>query len=837
MTLRSRRRPGLINPALCAALGIAAHAGAGSILYVNDDAPPGGDGSSWTAALNDLEVALAQASQPDSGIGEIWVAAGTYRPTATACGVGENIDHRTATFQLLSGVALYGGFNGTETSIDQRDIAANPTILDGQLAPSPTSDCCNAFGGAGCSCPECEAAVCDFAPSCCTSTWDANCAALAAFFCAGLCNSTIQVYHVVTGSDVDQTANLDGFAIINGLAGGNDIPIEEHRGGGLYIVNGDPTIRHCTFTLNGASIGGGAAADGASNVAFESCIFDGNEQTSKGSALAVLASTAHLIDCIFTDHEADDGGAMYSEGSFLTLDDCVFERNQAFSFGGAMYNLDSFVSIDDSMFIGGLDDCGYPCNAHRGGGIANENSVNVISSSQFLDLQVAGSGGAVFNFVTNDVTMIDCHFENNRVTDNASDPEGGAIDDNSIGSLSLLSCTFIDNEAVETDPPPTYMDAMGLGGAVRTYSDAVIIGCDFMGNRASAWGGALANLGGNSRIEDCLFENNDAMFQFGGAIYGSSVTQRVKHCTFRANTAAWGGAIGVNWGQDSLIASSTFIGNSASAGGAYASWLSSQCDFVNCLVIGNTSEFTGGAFMIIPDSDLVVTNCTIVANISKRDAGGIYVGPAFGYEEPNSAVITNSILWNNSSPIGTVQDNQLTIGPVAKVTVNFSCVEGLTEQIGGAGNIGDDPQFVDESGSDGFAGTEDDDLRLAFGSPCIDAGDNDALPQDLADLDDDGSSGEPTPVDLDSLVRRADDPYVDDSGSGSTPIVDMGAYERHAPPCASDCAGMDAIVGPEDLGSLLAGWGQSDHPCNIDGSGIVGAPDLAMLLSEWGTCF
>jgi predicted outer membrane repeat protein len=820
--------------ALC---GFAGDAHGGSILYVNDDAPPDGDGSSWATALNDLELALAQAAKPGSNISEIWVAAGTYRPTATPCGVGQGIDLRTATFELISGVALYGGFNGSETAIDQRDIAANQTILSGELGPDVNSDCCNAVAGLACSCSECAAAVCAILPSCCDTAWDASCAALALHSCPGLCATTSPAYHVVTASGVDESAILDGFVISGGSAMGGNIPIEQHRGGGLLVVGGYPTIRNCTFTQNDALMGGGAAVQADSHAIFEFCQFVQNDPTNKGSALAIFNSSAQLLGCVFTDHEASNGGAIYCEDSLLTLDDCFFERNQAGSFGGSMYTLNSIVSIDDSVFLGGFDDCGYPCNAHRGGGIANEDSVNVISSTQFLDMKVAGSGGGIFNFSTNDVTIIDCLFENNRVVDNVSDPEGGAIDDNSIGSLSLLGCTFIGNEAVETNPPPPGFGAQGLGGAVRTYSDAVIIGCDFIDNVASAWGGALANLGGDSRIEDCLFEGNEATFQFGGALYGSSVSQRVKNCTFRNNVAAWGGAIGINYGNDSLVANCTFAGNSALAGGAYASWLSSQCEFVNCLILGNAAERYGGACFVIPDSDVELTNCTIAANVAKIESGGIYVGPAFGYKEPNSAFISNCILWNNSSPAGSAQENQVTIGPVAKVTVNTSCIEGLDGSLGGIGNIGDDPQFVDEFGPDDLPGTVDDDLHLAFGSPCVDAGHNDALPADLADLDDDGSPSEPTPVDLDFSARRTDDRYAADSGVGKAPIVDMGAYERQAPACPSDCAGMDALVGPADLASLLAGWGQADHPCNVDGAGVVGPLDLAMLLSEWGDCY
>jgi len=84
------------------------------------------------------------------------------------------------------------------------------------------------------------------------------------------------------------------------------------------------------------------------------------------------------------------------------------------------------------------------------------------------------------------------------------------------------------------------------------------------------------------------------------------------------------------------------------------------------------------------------------------------------------------------------------------------------------------------SGSDGQWGTADDDygdLRLQHGSPCIDAGDNAAVPADISDLDGDGDVTEPIPFDLAGMARFFDDLLTPDTGLGTPPIVDMGAYE------------------------------------------------------------
>ncbi len=81
----------------------------------------------------------------------------------------------------------------------------------------------------------------------------------------------------------------------------------------------------------------------------------------------------------------------------------------------------------------------------------------------------------------------------------------------------------------------------------------------------------------------------------------------------------------------------------------------------------------------------------------------------------------------------------------------------------GGGNIYADPLFVDPDGADDTVGTEDDDLRLSAGSPCIDAGDRSALPVGVV-------------TDLDGNPRFADDPATENTGD----CLDLGAFEFQA---------------------------------------------------------
>src|SRR5262245_22819057 len=104
---------------LSLAFGALPSAHAAGVIYVRSGAAGANDGASWADAYTSLQSALAAASSGD----QIWVAAGTYTPSATG--------DRDASFTLSSGVAVYGGFAGSETQLGERDWTANATTLSG----------------------------------------------------------------------------------------------------------------------------------------------------------------------------------------------------------------------------------------------------------------------------------------------------------------------------------------------------------------------------------------------------------------------------------------------------------------------------------------------------------------------------------------------------------------------------------------------------------------------------------------------------------------------------------------------------------------------------------
>lgn len=95
------------------------------IRRVDVDAPPSGDGTSWATAYNNLQTALSNSNPSESEIYQLWVAEGTYKATSGT--------DRSISFGMKSRVEIYGGFDATESVLEDRNWEANVTTLSGDI--------------------------------------------------------------------------------------------------------------------------------------------------------------------------------------------------------------------------------------------------------------------------------------------------------------------------------------------------------------------------------------------------------------------------------------------------------------------------------------------------------------------------------------------------------------------------------------------------------------------------------------------------------------------------------------------------------------------------------
>jgi hypothetical protein len=307
------------------------------------------------------------------------------------------------------------------------------------------------------------------------------------------------------------------------------------------------------------------------------------------------------------------------------------------------------------------------------------------------------------------------------------------------------------------------------GGLLMWDGSATIANCKFLSNSGTYGGGAFVR-SSSAPIIDSEFHSNTASVQGGGVCWLGSGTAELTRCSFTENSTGYYGG-GVLVATESLhLTNCRFAGNTAYYGGGLCNYLPDAA-ITNCTFSGNYSTRGGGVYNAY--GDVTVSNSTIAGNTASL-GGGIYVVSG------GSLTMANSVFWGNSDSAGTGTSGQIDSDGSATIAVNHTCVQDDDPNdvniYPGTGNIDDDPLFsrAPDDGGDGWGvGDNDDygDLHLQCGSRCIDTGDDGALPDDVADLDDDGDTDEALPYDLVGNDRTLD-------GDASCPAhVDMGAIE------------------------------------------------------------
>lgn len=305
------------------ALLLSAPVSAQRVLFVDADALGSADGSSWANAFADLQQALALAASGD----EVWVAEGVYYPAPTA--------DRDASFVLGSGVQLYGGFDGNESTRAERDPSAHETVLSGDLGtPGDASD---------------------------------------------------NAYHVVVASGVDATTILDGFTITGGNGDGAN---PRNRGAGLYAEAGSLTVRNCRIVENRVvqtdGFGGGAGGFfGGGTPRFEGVAFERNEGALGGGLWFREGVEATITDAVFAENTAASGGGVYSDGSSLSVVRSVFVRNVVNRGGGGVAVSGGEAQFLNAGFYGNVARTDDGDNLSSGAGISSSGSV-VATNVEFV---------------------------------------------------------------------------------------------------------------------------------------------------------------------------------------------------------------------------------------------------------------------------------------------------------------------------------------------------------------------------------------------------------------------------------------------------------------------
>ncbi len=280
-------------------------------LFVNKGGSGTKDGSSWANAMDFNEFMTWAHANKDKGYFDetyplkVWVKKGVYTPTNR---YGGNADS-DRTFVLVKNVQLFGGFNGDETKLSQRNIGHNETVLDGK----------------------------------------------------GL------ISHVVISAGNTGKGLLDGFTITGGDAkngSGFDINgegINHNYGGGMYIDNSSIVVLNSIFKNNKAKErGAGVFVENKAKPIFQNVVLMDNEADNNngdGGAFFINDSNTKLtlINCTVIRNKASDGGAIRfdDDAQFVSYNSIYYQNttknnkgslNENFGFNTSKVNINTFIN-------------------------------------------------------------------------------------------------------------------------------------------------------------------------------------------------------------------------------------------------------------------------------------------------------------------------------------------------------------------------------------------------------------------------------------------------------------------------------------------------------------
>ncbi|MBK8966238.1 MAG: choice-of-anchor Q domain-containing protein [Saprospiraceae bacterium] len=628
-------------------------------IFVKYDAAGANDGSSWANAYTTLDAALAAATPAD----QIWVAAGTYKPDAATA---------NNSFTLMAGVAVYGGFNGTEATLAARNPATNTTILSGDL----------------------------------------NGDDVAGNFTMNRTDNSRHVIQMIPATVPAGAAQVDGFTIMGGhtLEGAAN-PDSSRRGGGILATE-RLTVRNCTFTHNFAESGAGVMALGvsASGVVIDNCLFESNAGTTNSAGAYLFG----LIDgevnkCIFRNNTTNRGclqvrvcanitidscliennaapantcaglytfstisivtntiirgntanaaAGWYNDGrdggDMLEVDNCILENNTATGFGGGFYNWQGTYSMKNSIFRGN--------SGSNAGGLYNDgrefDSQFSIENCLFENNTTTNYGGSGMFVSKSTFDMTNLTFKGNTA------PSGGA--GMYVGDTCLFlakGCLFESNSSAfgagianfGTGIDATYENCTFMENASMTNGAAMINGftaqvnlvnCTFEGN-TSQFGGAISNQNTGTFLGDngSYFVGNIATDNGGAVFFRSGILFDFQNTVFEANEATFGGAV-LNQGVGNIgtYKGCQFLSNSAgTSGGAILNGFLGSIEVDSCLFEANTANFGGGIFCQNDSTAITVRKSRFVGNNADSNGGGVNIGAGIVFNLENSVFELNT---------------------------------------------------------------------------------------------------------------------------------------------------------------------------------------------------
>lgn len=443
-----------------------------TVFFVNRNAAGTGTGLSWTDAFTNVKAALSAAQAGD----EVWVAAGLYTVGIT----------HTDSLELKNGVALYGGFAGSETTKEQRNWQSHVTVISGDLEGNDIVD----------------------ANGIVTDTdhivGDNN---FLLFEADGLDASTIVDGFVVTGGKGGFGGGMSNSksspTLIRLIFSGNRAGF----GAGIYNSQSSPSLTDVTFRGNYGNFGGGIANNDKSNPILERVVFE-NNRGAFGGGVYNNDSSPVLTQVTFAGNTASFGAGMNNtNASHPVLTHVRFLGNSAGASGGGMNNGDfSSLRITNALFSGNRA-------GSSGGGMENSDVTFITATNTIFSGNRAGSTGGGMRNSRTSLLLQNSILWNNRDSSSSSVSESLDNVESTVtvrqslaerckpgGAWQSACGSDGGNNLTDADPlfigPVNPVDAPTTEGNLRVWAGSPVINAGNNGFIA----GVATDLDGNPRI-------------------------------------------------------------------------------------------------------------------------------------------------------------------------------------------------------------------------------------------------------------------------------------------------------------------------------------------------
>ena len=350
------------------------------------------------------------------------------------------------------------------------------------------------------------------------------------------------------------------------------------------------------------------------------------------------------------------------------------------------------------------------------------------------------------------------------------------------------------------------------GGIYCQRSSAVVRNCILVGN--NSWhtghsGSGIALSESDSKIENCLIVGNVGYAGTGIDVYAGD-DPRIVNCTVANNFAEKGGGIVASYAANLHVVNTIVWGNEAEIGPQM------RLFYQGTTLTVSYSDVQGGPTGVVTDGEAQLIWGAGNLDFEPRfrtERGDRFWGGAWTADAVHDPELHTTVLYDDQAHWRDDELAGMFLQPSLETLIQGLIVTNTATTITVWGDY-------DTLGTPGVE-YRIHDYHIVNCSPCIDAGDNGALPPTLG-------------ADLDQRPRRIDDPITPDSGAGAPPLVDIGAYEFPA-----DCPGdltSDRIVDLKDLLLLLQNYAVSDGG-DLNCDGVTNLNDLAEMLGAYGkTC-